>query len=169
MPEFGGLWKHQKNSACTKSVRVFIMLKLDTVQKKKEEDTLWANLYKMNTTFHITADYHLSYNIQLQTLCLSDIYFGLVHGWFQDFNMIQAFLPVSCTFIISDFVITHVHICMHTHAYMYAHVHACMHTHTHTYNTHAHTCACTHTRTHPRTHEHMHACMQTHTHTLRFW
>ena len=51
------------------------MLKPDTVQKKKEEeDTLWANIYKMNITFHITADYHLSYNIQLQTLCLSDIY-----------------------------------------------------------------------------------------------
>ena len=49
------------------------MLKLDTVQKKEEEDTLLANIYKMNTTFHITADYHLSYNIQLQTLCLSDM------------------------------------------------------------------------------------------------
>ena len=31
--EFGGLWKHWNNPACTKSVRVFIML--DTVRKKK--------------------------------------------------------------------------------------------------------------------------------------
>ena len=36
MSEFGGLWKQQqKNSACTKSVRVFVMLKLDTIRMKK--------------------------------------------------------------------------------------------------------------------------------------
>ena len=37
MLEFGGLWKHQNNPACTKSVRVFIMLKLDTIRKKKKK------------------------------------------------------------------------------------------------------------------------------------
>ena len=35
MSEFGGLWKHQSNPPCTKSVRVFKMLKLDTVRKKR--------------------------------------------------------------------------------------------------------------------------------------
>ena len=35
MWEFGGLWKHQNNSAYTKSVRVFILLKSD-------EDELWG-------------------------------------------------------------------------------------------------------------------------------
>ena len=34
MSEFGGLWKQQNHPACTKSVRVFIMLKLDTIRKK---------------------------------------------------------------------------------------------------------------------------------------
>ena len=36
MSEFGGLWKHPNNPACTKSVRVFRLLKLDTIQKKKK-------------------------------------------------------------------------------------------------------------------------------------
>ena len=36
MSEFGGLWTHQNNPACTRSVRVFRMLKLDTIQKKKK-------------------------------------------------------------------------------------------------------------------------------------
>ena len=31
----GGLWKHQNNQACTKSFTDFIMLKLDTIRKKK--------------------------------------------------------------------------------------------------------------------------------------
>ena len=31
MSEFSGLWKHQNNPANTKGVRVFIMLKLDTI------------------------------------------------------------------------------------------------------------------------------------------
>ena len=30
MPEFNGLWKHQNNPACTESVRVFRVLKLNT-------------------------------------------------------------------------------------------------------------------------------------------
>ena len=33
MLEFGGLWKHQNNPACIKSVRVFV-LKVDTIQKR---------------------------------------------------------------------------------------------------------------------------------------
>ena len=37
MSEFSGLWKQQNKLACTKSVRVFIMLKLDTIQKKKKK------------------------------------------------------------------------------------------------------------------------------------
>ena len=37
MSEFGGLWKQQNNPACAKSVRVFIMLKLDIVRKKKQK------------------------------------------------------------------------------------------------------------------------------------
>ena len=37
MSEFGGLYKHSDNPACTNnSVRVFIMLKLDTVHEKKK-------------------------------------------------------------------------------------------------------------------------------------
>ena len=38
MSEFGGLWKHENNPACakTKSAQVFIMLKLDSIQKKKQ-------------------------------------------------------------------------------------------------------------------------------------
>ena len=35
MSEFGGLLKQQNNSECTKIVRVFILLKLDTIQKKR--------------------------------------------------------------------------------------------------------------------------------------
>ena len=37
MLELGGLWKHQNNPASTKSVRVFMMLKSDTIQKKKKK------------------------------------------------------------------------------------------------------------------------------------
>ena len=33
---FFGLWKHLTNPACTKSVRVFVMLKLNTIRKKKK-------------------------------------------------------------------------------------------------------------------------------------
>ena len=95
------------------------------------------------------------------------IYFGLVHGWFQDFNMIQAFLPVSCTLIISDFVITHAH--MHAHTCIHICPHACMQAHTHTTRMHAHMYACMHTcmhtHMHARTHAHTHACTHTHTHT----
>ena len=35
MSEVGGLWKHPNNPACTRSVRVFIILKLDNIWKKK--------------------------------------------------------------------------------------------------------------------------------------
>ena len=35
MSEFGGLWKRENKPACTKSVTVFIMLKLGTIWKKK--------------------------------------------------------------------------------------------------------------------------------------
>ena len=38
MLEFGGLWQQQNNPACTKSVRVFIMLKLDTIIMEEEEE-----------------------------------------------------------------------------------------------------------------------------------
>ena len=38
MSEFGGLWKHQNDPACTKSVRVFIMLMLDTTDTKEEDE-----------------------------------------------------------------------------------------------------------------------------------
>ena len=33
--EFGGLWKHPNTPACTSSVKVFNLLRLDTIQKKK--------------------------------------------------------------------------------------------------------------------------------------
>ena len=33
--ELGELWKHQNSPACTKGVRVFSVLKLDIMQKKK--------------------------------------------------------------------------------------------------------------------------------------
>ena len=54
MSEFGGLWKHQNNPTGTKSVRVFIMLKLDTIGKKKEKKKhdewkvakSWGRMYK---------------------------------------------------------------------------------------------------------------------------
>ena len=36
MSEFGGLWKQQNNPACTKSVGVFIILKLDTTEEEEE-------------------------------------------------------------------------------------------------------------------------------------
>ena len=38
MSEFDGLLKQQNKPACSKSVRVFIMLKLDTIQKKKKKE-----------------------------------------------------------------------------------------------------------------------------------
>ena len=37
LSELSGLRKHQNNPACSKSVRVLKMLKLDTVQKKKQK------------------------------------------------------------------------------------------------------------------------------------
>ena len=37
MSECSGLQKHQNNPACSKSVRVLKMLKLDIVQKKKQK------------------------------------------------------------------------------------------------------------------------------------
>ena len=37
MSELGGSWKHQNNPACTKSVRSFVILKLDTIRKKKKK------------------------------------------------------------------------------------------------------------------------------------
>ena len=44
--KFGGLWKHQNNQACTKRFRDFIMLKLDTVRKKK----MMKKYLKLNNT-----------------------------------------------------------------------------------------------------------------------
>ena len=37
MSEFSGLWKHQTNPACTRSVRNFRVLKLGTIRKKKPQ------------------------------------------------------------------------------------------------------------------------------------
>ena len=37
MSEFGGLWKQQNNPACIYSVKVFRLLKLDTIRKKKKK------------------------------------------------------------------------------------------------------------------------------------
>ena len=37
MSEFRELWKHQNNPRALKSVRVFIMLKLDTIRRKKKK------------------------------------------------------------------------------------------------------------------------------------
>ena len=37
MSEFDGSWEHQNNPACNKSVKVLIKLKLDTIQKKKND------------------------------------------------------------------------------------------------------------------------------------
>ena len=45
MSEFGGLWKHQNSPACTNSVNVFRMLKLDTVRKKKEDACFFLLLF----------------------------------------------------------------------------------------------------------------------------
>lgn len=36
MSEFGGFWKRPNNPACTKNVKVFKMLKLETIGKKKD-------------------------------------------------------------------------------------------------------------------------------------
>ena len=36
MAEFGGLGTQQNNPACTERVRVFIMLKVNTIRKKKK-------------------------------------------------------------------------------------------------------------------------------------
>ena len=38
MPQCGGLWKGQNNLLGTKNVRVFIMLNLDIIRKKKKND-----------------------------------------------------------------------------------------------------------------------------------
>ena len=40
MSEFGGLWKCENKPACTRSVKVFIMLKLGTIWKKKSTQPL---------------------------------------------------------------------------------------------------------------------------------
>ena len=36
--EFGGLWEHQTNPACTKSVRDFTVLKMDTAEEEEAEE-----------------------------------------------------------------------------------------------------------------------------------
>ena len=41
-------WKGQKNPACTKSVRVFRRLKLDTIRKKKKKKKKKKKLYKQS-------------------------------------------------------------------------------------------------------------------------
>ena len=40
MSEFGGLWKRQYKPACTKSVTVFLILNLDTMEITKEEEVI---------------------------------------------------------------------------------------------------------------------------------
>ena len=56
MSEFSGLWKQQNKLACTKSVRVFIMLKLDTTKEEEEEklsedEMRWTQLIPPGTAF----------------------------------------------------------------------------------------------------------------------
>ena len=66
MSEFGGLWKQQINPACTKSVRVFIMLKLDTTKKKKKKksSSCWSwTLYerrRRRNSYHTFSAWWLS-------------------------------------------------------------------------------------------------------------
>ena len=46
MSEFGGLWKHSNNPTCTKSVRVFRVLKLNIIWKKeKKKKTKYKNIH----------------------------------------------------------------------------------------------------------------------------
>ena len=56
MSEFDGLWQQQNNPACTKSVglRVFIMLKLDPVQK--ENDLNHFSSYSSINDFNLLAN-----------------------------------------------------------------------------------------------------------------
>ena len=58
MSEFGGLWKHQNNPACTKNARVFSrMLKMDTKRKKKKRPvTAWL-FPDANSTLQLTYEY----------------------------------------------------------------------------------------------------------------
>ena len=46
MSDFDGSRKHQNNPACTKCIRVFRILKLDTILKK-EEPWLYAKYAKL--------------------------------------------------------------------------------------------------------------------------
>ena len=62
MSEFDGLGKHRNNPACIKSVRVFIILKLDIIRKKnirpwglfsiRDGSTGPRPLLQANLTFH---------------------------------------------------------------------------------------------------------------------
>ena len=65
--EFGGLWKHQNNLACTKlGVRAFIRLKLDTIKKKLKKIKLeeekndptqcWVHVYVIGLS-HVCSQF----------------------------------------------------------------------------------------------------------------
>ena len=47
----GGLWKHQNNPACTKSARVFRMLKLDIISEKKKKMPVELVTYMLTPVF----------------------------------------------------------------------------------------------------------------------
>ena len=53
MSECSGLWKHQSNPACTESVRVFRVLKLDAVRKEKRPHLWLWRLFFWNLVHHV--------------------------------------------------------------------------------------------------------------------
>ena len=47
------MWKRQNNPSCSKNVRVFVMLKLDTMQKKKKNTCIHVRTHaRMHTCIH---------------------------------------------------------------------------------------------------------------------
>ena len=74
MSELDGLWKHPNNPACTRSVRVIIMFKMNTIRKKKKKKPL-------RTVLHICRRNRMSPDSTPETLSrsllLSTIHAGM--------------------------------------------------------------------------------------------
>ena len=75
MSEFDGLWKHPNNPACTRSVRVIIMFKMNTIRKKKKKKK------PLRTVLHICRRNRMSPDSTPETLSrsllLSPIHTGM--------------------------------------------------------------------------------------------
>ena len=50
-----GLWKHQSNPACTKSVKIFIVLKLGTITKQGRRSQSFLDYYLSASAYNVRS------------------------------------------------------------------------------------------------------------------